>query len=132
MTSRPILIGAFVLLTSTFALAPAQPLQNAGSAQSAAGALYRRDCAICHGANGDGKSDLIKDEQLTVSDWTDPKSLSGRTDEQLFSIIRFGKNRMPSESVGRASNEQAHALIQYIRSMAKTALPASASPAAIK
>ena len=131
MARRVLLIAVFVFFASTSA--PAQPMQDAGSTRDATRALYRRDCAVCHGANGNGMSDLVKDEQLTVSDWTDPKSLSAKSDQQLFSIIRFGKNRMPSESAGRANNDQVNSLIQYIRSFAKAQpIPVSAAPPATK
>ena len=36
------------------------------------------DCALCHGDNGDGKTDVAKDMGLTLVDWTDPKTLSDR------------------------------------------------------
>ena len=93
--------------------------------------LYQRDCAICHGTNGDGKTDIAKDRQLGMLDWTDPKSLIGFTDQQLFSLIRNGKGKMPAESLGRANNEEVRALIQYIRALSKDqspATPGAASP----
>jgi mono/diheme cytochrome c family protein len=132
MTCRFALTAAFVVLTSTSTQVPAWASQNSGPATSATEALYKRDCAICHGAKGDGKSDLVKDEQLTMSDWTDPKSLLGRSDQQLFSIIRVGRGRMPSESAGRASDDQVHALIQLIRAMSTAQPGASAPPSAGK
>lgn len=95
-------------------------------------ALYQRDCALCHGDTGDGKTDLAKDMQLTMSDWTDPKSLATQTDQQLFSIIRNGKEKMPSEDVGRAKDDEVRDMIAYIRTLAKAqpAPPAAATPAA--
>ncbi|HEY1895463.1 MAG TPA: hypothetical protein VGG62_04285, partial [Terracidiphilus sp.] len=50
--------------------------------------IYGFDCALCHNANGDGKTDLAKDMQLTLSDFTDPKTLTGKSDDQLFDLIR--------------------------------------------
>ncbi|SRR6266568_951377 len=107
---------------------PQQSSQDAASAP--AKALYERDCAICHGANGDGKTDIARDRQLALSDWTDPKSLSERPDQQLFNVIRNGRGKMPAESAGRASKDEVHALIQYIRSMAKDrpAAPTASAP----
>jgi mono/diheme cytochrome c family protein len=34
--------------------------------------IYNIDCALCHGANGDGKTDLAKDMQLNLSDLRRP------------------------------------------------------------
>jgi len=81
--------------------------------------IYDIDCALCHGANGDGKTDLAKDMQLSLTDFTDPKTLSSKTDDQLFDLIRKGKDKMPGEEAARAKNDEVKALIQYIRNMSK-------------
>ncbi|HEY3628581.1 MAG TPA: cytochrome c [Terracidiphilus sp.] len=90
--------------------------------------IYNFDCAICHAANGNGKSDLAKDMQLTLTDFTDPKTFEGKSDDQLFDLIRKGKDKMPAEDAGRAKNEEIKAIVQYIRSFSKDqpAAPASA------
>jgi mono/diheme cytochrome c family protein len=95
--------------------------------------IYNIDCALCHGANGDGKTDLAKDMQLNLTDLTDPKTLEGKTDDQLFDLIRKGKDKMPGEEASRAKNDEIKSLIQYIRHMSKDqpAAPAAApAPAA--
>jgi len=130
MIKSLLLITTAVLITSASASAQAQIPQDASPANNTK-MLYQRDCAICHGANGDGKTDIAKDRQLGMLDWTDPKSLIGFTDQQLFSLIRNGKGKMPAESLGRANNEEVRALIQYIRSLSKDqspATPGAASP----
>lgn len=125
------LITAVVLFLSDTVPVPAR--QDAGSGPAPAKALYERDCAICHGANGDGKTDIAKDRQLVLLDLTDPTSLSGMSDQQLFSLIRNGKGKMPAESVGRAGNDEVRSLIKYIRGLAKdqpAAAPAASAPPA--
>jgi mono/diheme cytochrome c family protein len=125
------LITAVVLFLSDTVPVPAR--QAAGSGLAPAKALYERDCAICHGANGDGKTDIAKDRQLVLLDLTDPTSLSGMSDQQLFSLIRNGKGKMPAESVGRAGNDEVRSLIKYIRGLAKdqpAAAPAASAPPA--
>jgi mono/diheme cytochrome c family protein len=95
--------------------------------------IYDIDCALCHGANGDGKTDLAKDMSLSLSDFTDPKTLGGKSDDQLFDLIRKGKDKMPGEDAARAKNDEVKSLIQYIRNMSKDqpAAPAAApAPAA--
>ncbi len=116
-------VTAGILFLFNSVLAPAGPPQDVAPAPAAAKMLYERDCAICHGASGDGKTDIAKDRQLVLSDWTDPKSLSGISDRQLFSLIRNGKGKMPAESVGRAGNDEVRALIKYIRGFAKSDAP---------
>ena len=80
--------------------------------------IYRRDCMVCHGANGAGKTDILRDRELNLPDWTDPKSLGGRADQQLFNVIRFGRGKMPAESAGRADDAEVRGLISYIRTLA--------------
>ena len=96
--------------------------------------IYEVDCALCHNSNGNGKSDLAKDMQLTLSDFTDPKTLESKSDDQLFDLIRKGKDKMPGEEPARAKNDEVKAVIQYIRNMSKdqpAAQPAAApAPAA--
>jgi cytochrome c len=106
------------------------PVKPTAASQEKAKKLYAMDCALCHGQTGDGKTDLAKDMQLTMSDWTDPKSLSDRLDQELFNVIRHGKGKMPAEEVGRAKDDEVWNLIIYIRTFAKAQPAAPAPPAA--
>jgi mono/diheme cytochrome c family protein len=90
--------------------------------------VYTVDCAMCHGDNGNGKTDLAKDMQLTLGDWTDPKTLAATTDKEMFDAIRNGKGKMPAEGEARATDDEVKNLIAYIRSMAKGQPAAPASP----
>ena len=101
----------------------------AEKAQARAKEIYNVDCALCHGETGDGKTDLAKDMQLTLKDWTDPKSLAGMSDADLFKFIRAGNDKMPPEPDGRAKDDEVKSLILYIRNMAKQQ-PAAAPAAA--
>jgi mono/diheme cytochrome c family protein len=136
-----LLFTAVVLILFASASAPARPPQDATTTPPAkrmspealakAKKVYNLDCALCHGATGDGKSDLAKDMQLTLMDWTDPKSLAGQTDQQLFDTIRKGKGKMPPEDEGRAKNEELKDLVLYIRTFGKEGATAPApAPAA--
>ena len=137
-----LLFTAVVLLVFNCASAPAgQPQETSNSKNSAKAApdnhvrakkLYELDCALCHGSAGDGKTDLAKDMQLTLLDWTDPKSLAGMSDQALFDAIRKGKGKMPPEDDARAKNDEIKGLVTYIRKFAKeqSATPAAQPPAA--
>jgi mono/diheme cytochrome c family protein len=98
--------------------------------------IFEVDCALCHGATGNGKTDLATDMKLTLNDLTDPKTLSSKTDQQLFDLIRKGNGQMPPEEEGRAKNDEVKSLIVYIRNMSKgqpaltTPPPAPAAAAA--
>ena len=127
-----------IVAASNPAAAPQDAAKGAKPANAVAARakeIYGIDCALCHGATGDGKTDLAKDMQLTLSDFTDPKTLSGKSDDQLFDLIRKGKDKMPGEEPARAKNDEVKALILYIRSLSKdqpaapAAQPAAASAA---
>jgi cytochrome c5 len=81
--------------------------------------IYARDCAMCHGDTGNGQSDLAKDMQLTLKDWTDPKALADKSDQQIFDIIRNGKDKMPPEDSSRAKDDDVKSLVLYIRDFSK-------------
>ncbi len=90
--------------------------------------VYTIDCAMCHGANGDGNTDIAKDMHLTLSNWTDPKALADKTDQEIFDKIRKGNDKMPPEDKSRATDDEVKGLIVYIRGFSKgqTAAPAAA------
>ena len=111
------------------------PVKPSAAAREKARKLYGVDCSMCHGDNGDGKTDMAKDMTLTLADWTDPKSLAALPDKQLFDTIRKGKgDKMPPEEPGRAKDDEVWALIAHIRNFSKgmpsTPAPAEAAPAA--
>jgi len=144
---KPLLfVSAIVLLGVTASSAPGpepqkaarasasdqkNPVKSSEKSQARAKELYGQECSVCHGETGDGKTDLAKDMGLTLSDWTDPKTLAAKPDGDLFNVIRNGKDKMPAEPVGRAKDDEVRNLILYIRSLAK-AQPAAApeTPAA--
>ena len=136
---KPLLLLPAVIVLAIGAAATSATMPQEGAAPKGKGGnaanemargkkIYEIDCALCHGSNGNGKTDLAKDMQLTLSDLTDPKTLEGKTDDQLFDLIRKGKDKMPGEEPARAKNEEVKAIIQYIRTFSKDqpATPASA------
>lgn len=107
---------------------------SSASSHAKAKELYQRDCALCHGDNGNGQTDVAKGMNLTMPDWTNPQTLAGMQDSELFNIIRKGKGQMPPEGEGRAKDAEVHGLILYIRTLSKghpvpPPAPASAEPA---
>jgi len=84
--------------------------------------IYGFDCALCHGEDGSGKSDLATSMNLKLIDFRDPETLKDTTDGELFYIIKNGKDKMPSEG-DRAKPDQVWNLVNYIRSFAKKESP---------
>lgn len=95
------------------------PVKPTAESQAKAKKTYGYDCALCHGDKGDGKTDLAKDMQMTLTDLTDPKTLAGKSDQDLFEIIRKGKDKMPPEEAARAKDDDVWNLVVYVRSLSK-------------
>jgi mono/diheme cytochrome c family protein len=113
----------FSRFSSTAALSAGAAVQEAPAKPSAdsmarAKELYKYDCAVCHGVNGDGKGDMSADFPGKIRDWTDPASLKDYTDDKLFTIIRDGAGEMPPEGQ-RAKKNELWALVALVRSFAK-------------
>jgi mono/diheme cytochrome c family protein len=110
---------------------PAAPVKNpvkpTAESQAKAKSLYQIDCALCHGDNGNGKTDVASSMNLTLTDWTDPKTLAGKTDGELFNVIRDGKGQMPAETEGRATDTVVWNLVIYIRSLSQPPAPAASA-----
>jgi len=104
------------------------PVQPTAESQAHAKMLYARDCALCHGDIGNGKNTM----DIVVEDWTNPSTLANKPDSDLFNTIRNGKDKMPPEEVGRASDTDVWNLIIYIRGLSKgqpqAPVPAPAPP----
>ena len=88
--------------------------------------VFKTQCAVCHGEKGDGKGDLAKEMKLKLPDFTQPNSLSKRTDGELFAIVATGKEPMPSEK-GRMPEPQVWDLVNYLRALSGK-VPAKATP----
>src|SRR6266700_7030820 len=79
-------------------------------------AIYEKDCAKCHGA--DGKGDTKMGKKLGVKDYTDPKVQAEMKDDQMFKSVKEGikdgdKTKMkPAENL---SDDEIKALVAYVR-----------------
>jgi mono/diheme cytochrome c family protein len=108
------------------------PITPTTASLAEAKAIYNRDCALCHGNNGNGKTDVATSMSLTLDDWTDSKALAGKKDGELFNLIRVGNSKMPGEDAGRAKDNVVWNLIYYIRDFSKAGAaaptPATTAP----
>ncbi len=77
--------------------------------------IYKTKCSACHGKNGAGDSMLGKNLKLRPLGSDDVQK---RSDEELFTIISKGKNRMPPFD-RKLSKDQIRDLVKYIRSLKK-------------
>jgi len=101
------------------------PVKPTSESLAHARKVYGYDCAMCHGANGNGKGDVVADLKLKMRDYTDPAALKDLTDGELFYIIRNGRGQMPAEEVGRAKDDDVWNMVVLVRSFGKKEAVAS-------
>jgi len=94
------------------------PVKATPEVLAAAKKIFGYDCAMCHGANGDGKGDLVESMSLKMKDWHDPAVLSGMSDGDIFDLIIKGKDKMVGEG-DRLAAPKVWGLVNYVRSFPK-------------
>jgi mono/diheme cytochrome c family protein len=94
------------------------PVKPTPDSQARAKKMYGYDCAVCHGATGNGKGDIVADLKLTLKDFTDPAALKDLSDGELFYIIKNGKGQMPPEG-DRMKPEELWNMVILVRSFSK-------------
>jgi len=78
---------------------------------------YGYDCAMCHGATGNGKGDVDTGEKMP--DFSNAASMKDVTDGEMFCSLKTGKGHtMPLERIRTSPNELWN-LVNYVRSLAK-------------
>jgi len=97
------------------------PVKPTSEGLAAARRVYSYDCAMCHGADGDGKGEMAETMKLTMADWRDPSSpTSKKTDGELFYVISEGHGKMPGEK-DRANEAMRWNLVNLVRSFSAKA-----------
>jgi mono/diheme cytochrome c family protein len=93
------------------------PIKPTPESQAHAKKMYGYDCAMCHGATGNGKGD-IPDLKPSPRDYTDPAALKDLSDGEIFYILKNGKGQMPPDG-GRTKPDDLWNLVILVRSFAK-------------
>jgi hypothetical protein len=109
-------------------IARKNPMKSSPEGLAEARRVYKYDCAMCHGASGDGKGEIVESMKLTMRDWHDAAALEGKTDGEIFYIITKGKGKMMGEG-DRQPEKLRWNLVNLVRSMAGKGAQAK-SPAA--
>jgi len=106
-TSTKCLLIAAGLLVSLLAF-------QAAVAAADGAAIFKNNCAMCHGADGKGSS------ALKTPNFTDPKWQAATKDEEIRDVIKNGKKgtAMPPFG-GQLKDEDISAVIAHIRSLKK-------------
>ncbi len=93
-----------------------KPQPVAGSETAGAIELYELHCAECHGAKGTGKA--VRRTMPAIPDFTDASWQARRSDAQFLASILDGKGADMPPSGDELSDEQAHALVDFVRAFA--------------
>jgi mono/diheme cytochrome c family protein len=92
------------------------PVQNKNTSENGrnAAALFGKDCATCHGKDGQAKT--FKAKLNHARNLTDATWQAGVTDERLFNSITNGRYKMPP--FGKKLTEaEINSLVGYVRSL---------------
>ena len=104
----------FLLTLSTPSLG--FPLPSGSQKDSDASALFAKNCATCHGKDGEAKTFKAKfnhARNLTDSQWQ-----ASVTDERLFNSITNGRGHMPAWGK-KLSEAEINSLVAYVRQFKK-------------
>ena len=93
------------------------PVKPTPESQTHAKKMYGYDCAMCHGATGNGKGD-IPDLKPAPRDYTDPAALKDLSDGEIFYILKNGKGQMPPDG-GRTKPDDIWNMVILVRSFSK-------------
>lgn len=85
---------------------------------------YRTYCVQCHGMEGNGKGINIRDMSVIPRDHTDAKSMSARSDDDLFKVIKEGGTSINKSILmppwgATFSDEEIRGLVQHLRMLCK-------------
>ena len=105
---------ASVAMIAALALSP-----RVGLAQAPDGAaLYKANCAACHGATGVPAAAMAKMFK-NLKPFTDPATLQGIPQDSVVSIVEHGIAPGMKSFKGKLSEEQAGAIAKYVKGLAK-------------
>ncbi len=84
-------------------------------AQETGESLFKAKCAMCHSADGSGKSPM--GEKLKIRD-LHSADVQKQTDAELSAIITKGKEKMPAYE-SKLTKEQIEKLVAFVRALGK-------------
>jgi mono/diheme cytochrome c family protein len=98
------------------------PVPNVPEAIEAGKNLYASQCAMCHGATGDGRGDLAVSMKWKIGRFTTAAWQGRRTDGELFYILSKGHGDMPAEK--RLVDQNKWEIVRFIRTLGPDKAPA--------
>ncbi|MCP3852974.1 MAG: c-type cytochrome [Gammaproteobacteria bacterium] len=77
--------------------------------------IYQKYCYVCHGVEGDGDGIMINMIGISPMDHTNPNETNSLTNKEIITSILNGKGRFMPAWEGILTQEDAEALVSYIR-----------------
>jgi mono/diheme cytochrome c family protein len=93
------------------------PVSPTAQALAAAKPDYAEHCQNCHGEKGDGKGEKAPELSVAPGNFTDARTMRGRTDGELYWQITRGRLPMPAFD-DKLTDQQRWQLVDYIRTFA--------------
>ena len=94
------------------------PVKSTPEVLAAAKKIFGYDCSMCHGANGDGKGELVESMKLTMKDWRQTTAVGELSDGDIYDLIVKGKDKMVGEG-DRLAPPKVWGLVHYVRTLSK-------------
>lgn len=106
-----------VMLSLAMASLPAMARETAAD-------NYKTYCVQCHGMSGNGNGVNVRDMSVQPRDHTDAKSMSARSDDMIFKVIKEGglsidKSVLMPPWGDTLSDEEIHDMVQHLRTLCK-------------
>lgn len=85
---------------------------------------YKQFCWQCHGMQGDGMGLNVQDMSVQPRDHSSAKAMGGRTDDDLFKVIKEGglaidKSVLMPPWKDSLNDDEIHDLVKYLRELCK-------------
>ena len=114
----PLLLAAMTVFAAVMSLAASAPIKEPAADN------YKTYCVQCHGMQGNGQGINVRDMSVQPRDHTDAKSMSTRTDADLFKVIKEGglsidKSVLMPPWGDTLSDDEIRDLVQYLRKLCK-------------
>lgn len=94
------------------------PIENNQASLAMGKRVYTRLCVTCHGADGKGETDNAEILDIEVSDLTDKEWKYGKTDGEIFTLIRDGAGNAMEAFKEKLPTHHIWHVVNYIRTLA--------------
>jgi mono/diheme cytochrome c family protein len=107
------------------------PLPHSAQVLARGKLQFERNCAVCHGALGDGQGSVINAQsKFPYAPALNAAPTRARSDGYIYGVIEVGRGLMPPYGA-RITHLDRWAIVHYVRQLQGGAAPAAAAPAPV-